>query len=468
VNLYAGHEISEAVDVWALGCVLYTLAFRRHPFDAGTELQIVNAAVAMPRDSPYSADVHALITYALESDPQKRPTVFELIARVVARRARVLDAEFGPGADNGGGAEGYSDGDGSGVGVAQVPPPNWGAPRELAQSEALQHWCARRLRRAARRRSTGRPARTQPRTRPRTRRALCRARARASHDGPPELFPRALVLLRIPCRDTFADGAGGDGGSSPARASAFREPGAAEGALASGYQSPYAQGTPAAGDGASSSASSILIGGLDGGQSNEAAAFATQLVAFEAAELGGVSEQGTFAAAASAPFAFDGHMAQPSLAMVTPPVTSTQASLSRLPTAPLLAPPPGAPAPASLEGRAAAGAHSDLLSLEPQHSSQPEHSSQSHQSFEPQHSLSFDAVSTAPSLAALAQPSLSEPCQQAPSAGFDETMQFGDLVGSPQSQALFPPPPAPFPGGFGAHAVEAGSGDAATTVIDLI
>jgi len=91
VNLYLGHPITEAVDVWALGCILYTLAFHKHPFDSGSELQIVNATVSFPPASPYVPDVHALINYALEPDPTKRPTVFELIERVAARRAAQMD-----------------------------------------------------------------------------------------------------------------------------------------------------------------------------------------------------------------------------------------------------------------------------------------------------------------------------------------------------------------------------------------
>lgn len=85
--------LTEAVDVWALGCILYTLAFRRHPFDAGTELQIVNASVRFPAASPYSEGLHDLIKAALQPKPQDRPTVFALIEQVAASRAAQLDDE---------------------------------------------------------------------------------------------------------------------------------------------------------------------------------------------------------------------------------------------------------------------------------------------------------------------------------------------------------------------------------------
>jgi serine/threonine protein kinase len=35
VDLHRGQRIGPPVDVWALGCMLYTLGFRRHPFDGG-------------------------------------------------------------------------------------------------------------------------------------------------------------------------------------------------------------------------------------------------------------------------------------------------------------------------------------------------------------------------------------------------------------------------------------------------
>mmetsp|Transcript_9055 Transcript_9055/g.21940 ORF Transcript_9055/g.21940 Transcript_9055/m.21940 type:complete len:597 (+) Transcript_9055:36-1826(+) len=94
VDLYQGHEISEKVDVWALGCILYTLAFHKHPFDAGTELQIINARFNIPQSSPYGEEVHNLMRYALQPDPAKRPTVEELIAKVAQRRGVGMDAEI--------------------------------------------------------------------------------------------------------------------------------------------------------------------------------------------------------------------------------------------------------------------------------------------------------------------------------------------------------------------------------------
>jgi serine/threonine protein kinase len=50
IDLHRGQRIDEKVDVWALGCLLYTLAFQRHPFDSESPLQILNCKCA-PHDS---------------------------------------------------------------------------------------------------------------------------------------------------------------------------------------------------------------------------------------------------------------------------------------------------------------------------------------------------------------------------------------------------------------------------------
>ena len=41
-----------AADMWALGCLLYTLCYCVHPFMNATQLQIVNANVRFPATVP--------------------------------------------------------------------------------------------------------------------------------------------------------------------------------------------------------------------------------------------------------------------------------------------------------------------------------------------------------------------------------------------------------------------------------
>ena len=87
-DLHLGHVIDEKADVWALGCLLYTLAFQRHPFDTESPLQILNSRWDFPPKSTRSAELHGLVITALTPDPAKRPTVFEL-----TERATLLYAE---------------------------------------------------------------------------------------------------------------------------------------------------------------------------------------------------------------------------------------------------------------------------------------------------------------------------------------------------------------------------------------
>jgi AP2-associated kinase len=48
VDLYQHKLISEKADIWALGCVLYKLAFYTTPFEEGNALQILNVSYTIP------------------------------------------------------------------------------------------------------------------------------------------------------------------------------------------------------------------------------------------------------------------------------------------------------------------------------------------------------------------------------------------------------------------------------------
>lgn len=82
------------VDVWALGCLLYTLAFQRHPFDSESPLQILNCKWDFPARSSYSPELHGLIISCLEPDPKKRPTVFEITERAAVTYGEKMSVEL--------------------------------------------------------------------------------------------------------------------------------------------------------------------------------------------------------------------------------------------------------------------------------------------------------------------------------------------------------------------------------------
>ncbi|CAE6965298.1 Gak [Symbiodinium sp. CCMP2592] len=77
LNYRKGYTITEQVDIWMLGCILYTLAFYRHPFqDNATPMAIWNAKYFIPSEHPMarSAKLCALIHWLLAADPKDRPT----------------------------------------------------------------------------------------------------------------------------------------------------------------------------------------------------------------------------------------------------------------------------------------------------------------------------------------------------------------------------------------------------------
>lgn len=69
VDLYTRQLVNEKVDVWAMGCVLYLLAFQKHAFDDGSPLAIINGRVEIPESHTFTAYVPALINRLLVVDP---------------------------------------------------------------------------------------------------------------------------------------------------------------------------------------------------------------------------------------------------------------------------------------------------------------------------------------------------------------------------------------------------------------
>ena len=88
VDLYRNQEVNEKVDVWALGCILFALCFREHPFASESVLQILNADFAIPPGSPYTDDMHNVIKAMLTPDPALRPAASRVLKAVQRLRAK--------------------------------------------------------------------------------------------------------------------------------------------------------------------------------------------------------------------------------------------------------------------------------------------------------------------------------------------------------------------------------------------
>ena len=77
-DLYLKYTICEKVDIWMLGCILYTMCFYKHPFAECSKLAIVNAAFSISDDGDYSKKLKDLMRIMLTPDPQLRPSIFTI------------------------------------------------------------------------------------------------------------------------------------------------------------------------------------------------------------------------------------------------------------------------------------------------------------------------------------------------------------------------------------------------------
>ncbi|XP_072341735.1 AP2-associated protein kinase 1-like isoform X2 [Scyliorhinus torazame] len=77
VNLYCGKTITTKADIWALGCLLYKLCFFTLPFGE-SQVAICDGSFTIPDSSKYSSEMHCLIRFMLEPDPEKRPDIYQV------------------------------------------------------------------------------------------------------------------------------------------------------------------------------------------------------------------------------------------------------------------------------------------------------------------------------------------------------------------------------------------------------
>ncbi|XP_049959498.1 cyclin-G-associated kinase isoform X1 [Schistocerca serialis cubense] len=84
VDTWNNYPITQASDVWALGCILYTLCYMRHPFEDSAKLRIINGNYTIPSsDAKYSC-FHEIIRGCLQVNPLQRLTVSDILERLAA------------------------------------------------------------------------------------------------------------------------------------------------------------------------------------------------------------------------------------------------------------------------------------------------------------------------------------------------------------------------------------------------
>ena len=60
IDLHSGKFVGTKVDIWALGCMLYKMAFYRDAFEGANAIHIVSGTYVIPASSPYSRGFHQL------------------------------------------------------------------------------------------------------------------------------------------------------------------------------------------------------------------------------------------------------------------------------------------------------------------------------------------------------------------------------------------------------------------------
>ena len=79
VDLYMAKKLTQATDVWALGCCLYSLAFLKNCFEEGSNLAILSRNYKIPDDNPYGDGLVELIDRMLAEDSKARADMTEVI-----------------------------------------------------------------------------------------------------------------------------------------------------------------------------------------------------------------------------------------------------------------------------------------------------------------------------------------------------------------------------------------------------
>jgi len=80
-------KLDQRTDVWALGCLLYAMAFYRGPFDAiadqgGSVALAVSNPIVFPDNHQYSEEFESIVKWMMQTKLKERPYCNEIIDRV--------------------------------------------------------------------------------------------------------------------------------------------------------------------------------------------------------------------------------------------------------------------------------------------------------------------------------------------------------------------------------------------------
>ncbi|XP_028034078.1 cyclin-G-associated kinase isoform X2 [Bombyx mandarina] len=84
LDTWDNRKIDHSVDMWALGCILYTLCYMQHPFEDSAKLAILNGNYNLnPNDQRYKC-FHEIISGCLTVNPADRMTITNVLERLAA------------------------------------------------------------------------------------------------------------------------------------------------------------------------------------------------------------------------------------------------------------------------------------------------------------------------------------------------------------------------------------------------
>lgn len=76
----------------AIGCIIYTVAFFKHPFADVGNLGILSGQYKVPPTHPYSDDLVLMIKRCFSVDPAGRPSAQQLLDHISFMKVRSLCA----------------------------------------------------------------------------------------------------------------------------------------------------------------------------------------------------------------------------------------------------------------------------------------------------------------------------------------------------------------------------------------
>ncbi|KAK6634789.1 hypothetical protein RUM44_000036 [Polyplax serrata] len=84
VDTWSNYPIGTPCDIWALGCILYTLCFMSHPFSDSAKLKILNANYNIPNGDPAYSPFHDIIRGCLKVNPNDRLSITDIQERLAS------------------------------------------------------------------------------------------------------------------------------------------------------------------------------------------------------------------------------------------------------------------------------------------------------------------------------------------------------------------------------------------------